>query len=227
MKTALVLPNEPILYLDQKQVKVVRGDILNIESLRQGMPEGKEVTVFHLAGMSSMWWKQNEIQYQINVIGTRNVCQVAIEKEVNRLVFTSSVSAYGYHSTRVSEKTNSNAMTCKMNYNRTKYLGEKEIHKGISKGLDAVIVNPCNIIGPYDVKGWSTLIQSVHQGNTRGASEGIGTFAHVEENYAATKYSTNGLMDVYDRIKCEKLIRQENATSHLSALQTVNRAYCM
>ena len=25
-----------------------------------------------------------------------------------------------------------------------------EVHKGIEKGLDALIINPANIIGPYD-----------------------------------------------------------------------------
>lgn len=179
--TALVLPNDPIRYLDQRKIKLVRGDILSHKSLRELMPEGGDVTVFHVAGLTSMWHKEDIIQYQINVIGTKNVCDIAIEKAVRKLVFTSSISAYGYHKSRVNEQTVSNALSCKMNYNRTKYLAEAEIHKAIKHGLDAVILNPCNIIGPYDIKGWATLIKSANEGNTRGATDGIATFAHVED----------------------------------------------
>jgi len=35
-------------------------------------------------------------------------------------------------------------------YDRSKAAGEKEVRKGIEKGLDAVIINPTGIFGPYD-----------------------------------------------------------------------------
>lgn len=178
---ALVIPEDPIKYLNEKRITFVKGDVMNKSSLRKAIPKGKDVTVFHVAGLTSMWHKQDEIQYRINVVGTRNVCEVAIEKNVKRFVFTSSISAYGYHSKTVTEKTISNASTCKMNYNYTKYLGEQEIHKAIKNGLDAVILNPCNVVGPYDVRGWSTLIKSANKGNPKGATDGIATFSHVQD----------------------------------------------
>lgn len=183
--TALIMPTDELTYLKREMITCVLGDILDKKSLREAMPDGESVTVFHVAGMTSMWHKQDKIQYQVNVTGTRNVCEVAIEKNVKKLVFTSSISAYGYHRSRVDEETVSNALACKMNYNRTKYLAEQEVHKAISKGLKAVIVNPCNIIGPYDQKGWATLIISANQGNANGATDGIGTFAHVHDVAAA------------------------------------------
>lgn len=179
--TVLVLPEDPMTYLNRDKVTRVTGNILSQESLRKAMPQGESVTVFHVAGMTSMWHKKDRIQYEINVIGTKNVCEIAIKKQVKKLVFTSAISAYGYHRSRVNEKTISNALTCKMNYNRTKYLGEKEIHKAIQQGLGAVILNPCNIVGPYDTSGWATLILSANKGNAQGATDGVGTFAHVQD----------------------------------------------
>lgn len=178
---ALVLPEDSKMYLKDKNITCVVGDILDKTSLRNVIPQGDSVTVFHVAGMTSMWDKERNIQYQINVTGTKNVCEIAIEKQVRKLVYTSSISAYGHHKSRVSEQTVSNALNCGMNYNRTKYLSEREIHKAIGQGLDAVILNPCNIIGPYDMKGWSTLIKSVNEGNPRGATDGTGTFTHVHD----------------------------------------------
>jgi dihydroflavonol-4-reductase len=35
-------------------------------------------------------------------------------------------------------------------YDRSKAAGEKEVRKGIERGLDAVIINPTGVIGPYD-----------------------------------------------------------------------------
>ncbi len=177
----LVMPDDPLTYLNQEQITCLRGDILDKGSLRRAMPEGESVTVFHVAGMTSMWHKKDKIQHQINVIGTQNVCRIAVEKQVGKLVFTSSISAYGYHHSRVNEQTVSNALSCHMNYNKTKYLGEMEVKKAILAGLNAVIVNPCNIIGPYDKAGWATLIVSANAGNVQGATEGNGTFAHVHD----------------------------------------------
>jgi dihydroflavonol-4-reductase len=37
-------------------------------------------------------------------------------------------------------------------YDRSKAAGEKEVLKGIEKGLDAIIINPTGIIGPYDFR---------------------------------------------------------------------------
>jgi dihydroflavonol-4-reductase len=37
-------------------------------------------------------------------------------------------------------------------YDRSKAAAEREVYKGIEKGLDAIIINPTAIIGPYDYK---------------------------------------------------------------------------
>lgn len=179
--TVLVLPDDILTYLRTEEITYVKGNILDKKSLEKVMIGGPDVTVFHVAGMTSMWHKQNAIQYEVNVVGTKNVCEVALDKGVGKLVYTSSISAFGYHDFRINEETKSNAMVCKMNYNKTKFLAENEVKSLITKGLNAVIVNPCNIIGPYDTVGWSTLITSAHKGDLKGATNGIGTFAHVKD----------------------------------------------
>lgn len=176
---AFHLPGDHPGYLEKFDVEYRSGDLLDYQSLLNAIPADGDVVVFHVAGDTSMWKKNDERQTQINVTGTENICKAALENRVKRLVYTSSSSAYGYHCDKLTEHTESNALSCGMNYNRTKYLAEQEIHKAIQLGLDAVILNPCNIIGPYDSTGWSRLIGSMVENKAPGVTLGVGTFAHV------------------------------------------------
>jgi len=75
----------------------------------------------------------------------------------------------------------SNARESGINYVRTKYLAELEVLEGIKKGLDAVFLNPANIMGPYDTHNWSSLIKMVVQKSLPGIPPGTGSFCHVKE----------------------------------------------
>ncbi|TAL33643.1 MAG: NAD-dependent epimerase/dehydratase family protein [Spirochaetes bacterium] len=178
---ALHLPGEDLRCLNKLNVIPVAGNILDPGSLVRAIPE-KADAVFHVAGDTSMWERHRDRQYAINVIGTRNVVNASIAKHAGRFIHTSSISAYGYHpGTVVSEHTASNALSCKMNYNITKYLAEQEVRKGMDAGLSAVIMNPCNIIGPYDRSNWSQIIKSVLHDALPGIPPGKATFAHVKD----------------------------------------------
>jgi len=178
--TALHLPGEDLTYLSRFDVKPVAGDILDYPGLLNVMPKDRDA-VFHLAGDTTTWPKLAERQYNINVVGTANVCRAAMERAADRLVVTSSSSAYGCHDERFDESTPSNALTCGIHYHKTKYLAELEVKRLVNDGLDAVIINPCNIIGPYDTVNWSQLIINVIKNNLPGAPPGVGTFAHVKD----------------------------------------------
>jgi dihydroflavonol-4-reductase len=96
-------------------------------------------------------------------------------------VHTSSVSAYGHHPYLIDETIISNALESAMNYTRTKYLAELEVDKAISKGLDAVFVNPCDIIGQFDSHNWAQLFQAVYNDDVPGIPPGNGIFCHVKD----------------------------------------------
>lgn len=187
--TAFHLPGEDLKYLRPFDIHCAAGDILDYPSLLDALSgsashwgeDHSDTVIFHLAGDTSMWHRNDKRQFEINVTGTKNVCRSALEKQIDKLVFTSSISAFGFHAGRISEETPSNALSCRMNYNRTKFLAEKEIRKAVRQGLDAVILNPCNIMGPYDSNGWSTLISSIARGTAPGVTTGVGTFAHVKD----------------------------------------------
>jgi len=161
-------------------VRLVVGEIVERGSLAAAMPEAPDV-VFHVAGDTTLWSLAAERQTKTNVTGTRNVVAVAVEKGAKRLVHTSSVAAYGHHEGRISEESSSNAARSPINYYRTKWLAEQEIRNGIELGLDAVMINPHHIIGPWDWSNWSRVIRMVWDGTLPGVPPGTASWCHVRE----------------------------------------------
>ena len=176
---ALTLPGEDLHYLSMFPVRTVTGNILDTRSLLAAMPEEVDA-VFHLAGDTSTWSKHNERQRKINVDGTINTLNAAIEKNTGRFIYTSSISAFGFHTDSISETTVSTAAQSGVNYHMTKFAAEQEIRKKTGE-IQSVILNPCNVIGPYDQKNWAQTVKAVYQNRLPGYPPGLGTFAHVKD----------------------------------------------
>lgn len=167
--------------LDRMKVTQVEGDVTNIESLRRTMPE-KVDAVFHVAADTGMWSKLNERQNHINIDGTRNVVQVALEKKAGRFIHTSSIGAFGnIHGPVIDEQTPSQAMVSPINYYRSKYLSEQEVFAGIKRGLDAVILNPAQIVGPYDYNYTPLIIDTIKKGGMVAVPKGSSVLGHVKD----------------------------------------------
>ena len=142
------------------------GDILDEESLLAAM-RGVDV-VFHVAGAADYWRKGPEHLYRVNVEGTRTVVQAALKARVDRLVYTSSVSAVGPAPDPdhpVDERQTYNLPPQVFPYGHSKWLAEQEVQKGVAAGLDAVIVNPSIVVGPRDVyRTTGSLFENMRHG---------------------------------------------------------------
>lgn len=127
------------------------GDVTDRDSVFEAV-EGCEA-VFHAAGVVSYWRGLREIQRKVNVEGTRHVVEACLAHKVARLVHTSSIAAIGYAPEgRIgNEMLEYNWSPYRIHYNDTKHLAELEVHQGIQRGLDAVIVNPAVVFGPGDL----------------------------------------------------------------------------
>ncbi len=178
--TALHRASSDLKYLRQFPVVLVEGSITDLESLRRAMPEGVDA-VFHVAGNLNFWSRRNAEQTRDNVDGTRNMVTAALEKKARRFVHTSSISAYGMVDGTITEEAEQLGRVSWVNYQRSKYLGEAEVRKGVEKGLDAVILNPASIVGAYDRTGWARAIRLVAADKLPGVPPGIASFCHVAE----------------------------------------------
>ena len=138
--------------------------------------------MFHVAGNTSLWSGGNAQQTLENVDGTRFVVETCLKKKVGRLVHTSSVASWGeQHVVPFDETAPQHAAGSFVNYERTKYLGELEVLKGVQRGLAACIMNPGHIVGRYDANSWARLIRLVDAQKLPGIPPGEGTWAAATE----------------------------------------------
>ncbi len=138
--------------LDGLDVELRQADVLDKASLVAAF-EGAEV-VFHLAGLVSILERDHNLLNEINVGGTRNVVAACLECGVKRLVYTSSIEALMLPGgpDPITESVPVEAKRLLSAYSRSKHAAGLEVEAGIKKGLDAVIVHPTAVCGPYDFK---------------------------------------------------------------------------
>ncbi len=131
----------------------VQGDITDPDSLDRLFD--RDQVVYHLAALISLDGDANPRLHEINVEGTRNVVQACLRRGVRRLVHFSSIHALEpepldamVDEGRPLQLRNAGALP----YDRSKALAEAEVLAGAARGLDAVILNPCGVVGPLDFK---------------------------------------------------------------------------
>lgn len=171
-------------YLGRMPAERAIGDVTDAGSLLRALPEGVDA-VFHVAGDTSLWSRRNAAQDQINIEGTRNMVAAALARGARRFVHTSSISAWGMGRGRIDERVPQLGRYSSVNYQRSKFLAEEEVRAGIARGLDAVILSPGSILGPYDTRGYARLVRMVAAGTLPGVPPGSLSFCHVREVAAA------------------------------------------
>jgi dihydroflavonol-4-reductase len=154
--TALHRPTSKLAYLRRFPVELVEGDLVDAESVRRAMPRHADA-VFHVASDLSFWSVNDARQEKANVEGTRNVLDAARERGAGRVVYTSTLGTYGPSKDVMTEKSPQLAGDSPIHYSRTKWLAEEEVRRAARGGLDALILNPGGILGPYDTNTWGAI----------------------------------------------------------------------
>ncbi len=148
----LLLPGEDQDPLKGFEIEAVHGNVLDLDSLRQAM-RGVEV-VYHLAGIISILPGKDDLVHRVNVLGTQNVLQAARENGIRRLVYTSSIHAISRTAKGVTidEQIPFDPDTAISAYDRSKAEASLLVLDAAQKDLDAVIVCPTGVVGPYDYR---------------------------------------------------------------------------
>jgi len=111
-------------------------------------------TVYHLAGSIAITRRGDQRTEAVNYQGTANVIRACMDRRVRRLVHFSSIHAVvdPGRDSLVDE-------TCQLadgpqyaTYDRSKARGERIVWDAIDAGLDAVVVAPTAVVGPYDYR---------------------------------------------------------------------------
>jgi dihydroflavonol-4-reductase len=150
---AIVPGQEDLTPMQGLPVEILTGDVRDPESLLAGF-KGAD-TVYHLAGIISILPGKGKILEEVNVQGTRNVITACRQCDVRRLIYTSSIHALKEprRGLVITESQPFDPVAVLGDYAKSKARASLEVIKGVEQGLDAVIVCPTGVIGPYDFKG--------------------------------------------------------------------------
>lgn len=160
----LILPGEKAE--DTQSVRYYHGDVRDRESLLplfEGT-EGMEVFVIHTAGIVDLSEGVSKTLYDVNVTGTKIVARLCLEKKVRRMVYVSSVHAIPEKDALgvMTEVSEFSADQVTGGYAKTKAEATRAVLEAVKEGLDAVVVHPSGILGPYDAAG-NHLVQMVEE----------------------------------------------------------------
>ena len=150
---ALIWRGEDRTPLKDLDVECVEGDVLDPASLEKAI-QGVD-KIYHLAGIISIMPGKNEIVQRVNVEGTRNMLTIAQRTGVRRFVYTSSIHAItrAPHGREINEDLPFDTDNPAGVYDRSKAEASLEVQEAARQGLNAVIVCPTGVIGPYDYRG--------------------------------------------------------------------------
>ena len=187
------------------------GDLMDVGALEEAMSGVQHV--YHAAAVVSFDPRHGEELRRTNTQGTARVVDAALAAGVARLCHVSSTAAIG-RGKKDEPRTEAMPWTDvagNSDYAISKYEAELEVYRGIAEGLDAVIVNPCVVIGP-GAKGRSsmTLVERMRKG-TQWVPPGSNAFVDardvaacmrtlIEKGGSGERYLLVGENATYDRL---------------------------
>jgi dihydroflavonol-4-reductase len=129
---------------------LLAGDVTQKASLVSGM-KGCD-WVAHLAGCYEFWLPDPAVFTRVNIEGTRNVLEAALEAGVSKVVDVSTVATYGDAAWPITEATPM-GRRWPTEYSRTKAEGERIARRlHAERGLPLVLLHPGAILGAHDPK---------------------------------------------------------------------------
>jgi dihydroflavonol-4-reductase len=148
---ALVRSPEKGQALADLGAELVTGSLTDRDVIRGAM-EGCDA-VIHGAAIYEVGIPESQRRpmYEANVVGTENVLGAALEAKVPRVVYISTIAAFGNTQGEVVDETYEHpGQSFTSYYEQTKYEAHQIARRLIAEGLPCVIVQPGGVYGPKD-----------------------------------------------------------------------------
>jgi len=138
--------------IDGLDVEIAYGDLRDPESLQSAL-NGCNI-LYHAAAYYSLWDRDQQLIYDINLEGTRKILEASQKKNLEKIIYTSTVGCIGLNedTTPANENTFFNKSTLANHYKKSKFQAEQIALQFARNGLPIVIVNPSTPVGPRDIK---------------------------------------------------------------------------
>jgi nucleoside-diphosphate-sugar epimerase len=189
-------------------IEWVEGDVLDIFSLEDAMDGVKHL--YHNAAVVSFSPADRHIMKKVNVTGTANVVNTALQKNVDKICHLSSIAALGRANEDGITDENTAWVTSRNNsyYAISKFNGEREVWRGTVEGLNAVILLPSVILGMADINNGSMQLFKTIMNGLPFYTPGI-----------------NGFVDVRDVAKAQVLLMESDAVNEKFIVTAENLSY--
>ncbi|MFI5187631.1 MAG: NAD-dependent epimerase/dehydratase family protein [Chitinophagales bacterium] len=186
--------------LHHPNIKLFKGDLNDINSIKVAM-EGCE-QVYHVAAFAKLWAKPSDIFYKTNVDGTKNILDAAVEKNISKLVYTSSTAVFGNSIKEPLSENDPRTIGFSNDYDLSKCMAEKLVLEYAAKGLQALIVNPSRVYGPGNdtfSNAFTRLLKASMKGRpvpVPNCPDVVGNYSYVDDvvegHILAMKYGKAG-----------------------------------
>jgi nucleoside-diphosphate-sugar epimerase len=183
-----VLDHAPGLFHDELKemgAEIRIGSVTDRDAVTRAV-DGCEV-VHHVAAAFRKINLPKEAYWQVNVEGTRQICEASLTAGVRKLVYCSTQGVHG--DVKQVPGNEDSPIDPEDYYQLTKYEGEREVQKAIERGLDATILRPTAIYGPGDPGRFLLIFRRAKSGRFLMFSNG--------QAYYHPVYVTN-LVDLFE-----------------------------
>lgn len=130
-----------------KTIEWIDADLLDIYSLIEAMDNITQV--YHCAATVSFDSKKETEMMRVNIEGTANMVNAALDKGIQKFIHVSSIATIGIaeRGELATEETFWKSSPENSNYSVSKYGAEREVWRASNEGLNVIIINPSLIIG--------------------------------------------------------------------------------
>ncbi len=179
---AFIQPGRTVNTLDGLAIEKFEGDLLSKNSVATALMDCHYM--IHAAASTSIWPPRSEVVRKINIEGTQNIAECALEAGIERMVYVGTANSYGFGSKENPgrEENSYKAYKYEMDYLDSKLEAHQIVIETVKKGLNAVIVNPTFMIGPFDSKpGSGSMIIALFKKKIMGIPKGGRNYIYVKD----------------------------------------------
>ncbi len=200
--------------------ELVEGDLGDRDALRRGL-EGCDAA-FHVAAVYRVGIPESErpAMFEANVGGTERVLDAAVEAGVGRIVYVSTIGAFGNTHGRVVDETYQRTPGDWLSaYDETKYLAHEAAVERIHRGAPILIAQPGGVYGPGDHSDLANFIEQVRKGRLK-----VLAFPDTGFNFLHVEDAAQGILLVHDKGRIgEAYVLGGQLTTTREAIETVAR----
>lgn len=166
---ALVRPTSDTGFLESLGVELLGGDLEDFASLKAAC-QGVDV-VYHCAAKVGDWGAWREYQ-TLSIDATRKICEACTASGVSRLLYISSISAYGHPAPRAVPITEDEPLGQDLwvwdHYARAKAIAEDLVweHSKVT-GLPVTVIRPSWLYGPRDRASIPRMVAALRTGKAK------------------------------------------------------------